>query len=62
MRGVHELVQGEARQLANLRCEAVFLPTFAREMIKDYVAIPGAVTRMVTIGHALASWLAVEQN
>jgi hypothetical protein len=26
-------------------------------MVESYVAIPGAVTRMVTLGHAVANWL-----
>ena len=62
MRGVHELAQIQARELANFRCEPVVLPTLARGMIKDYVAVPEGVARMVTIGHALASWLGVERR
>ena len=60
MRGVHELAQAQAQKMANLRHEPVVLPTSAREMLKDYVAVPEGVARMVTIGHVLASWLAVE--
>ena len=57
---VYELVKAEAFQLANLRCEPVVLPVAARDMIKNYVTTPEAVARMVTIGHILASWLAME--
>ena len=33
------------------------IPEPARKMVENYVAIPGAVTRMVTLGHAVSNWL-----
>ena len=32
----------------------------ALKMVENYVAIPGAVTRMVTLGHAVGNWLGQE--
>ena len=55
---VHDLTQVEGKSLARLRHDPVVLPAPARQMIGDYVAKPDRVARMVTLGHALARWLA----
>ena len=55
---VHKLAQKAGARLAHLRQEPLVIPQPARQMVQDYVAIPGAVTRMVTMGHALSNWLA----
>ena len=59
---VHELAQKEGASLANLRSNPVTFPTPARKMVENYVAIPGAVTRMVTIGRTLSRWLRTVPN
>ena len=59
---VHGFAQEEGASLANLRSNPVTLPTSARQMVENYVAIPGAVTRMVTIGYTLACWLKTVSN
>ena len=55
---VHKLAQKAGARLAHLREEPLVIPQPARQMVQDYVAIPGAVTRMGTMGHALSNWLA----
>ena len=54
---VHEVSGELAARMAYLKTETVALPVGAHEMVESYVAIPGAVTRMVTLGHAVANWL-----
>ena len=46
-----------AGRMAHIRSGVAGMPEGARRMVEDYVAIPGAVTRMVTLGHAVAKWL-----
>jgi hypothetical protein len=58
MQSVHDLGRAEAARLAHLRTDPVVLPDDARRMITDYVAAPGVVARMVTLGHILGRWLA----
>jgi hypothetical protein len=54
---VHELSTELAGRMAHIRSGVAGMPEGARRMVEDYVAIPGAVTRMVTLGHAVAKWL-----
>jgi hypothetical protein len=58
MQDVHDLGRGEAGRLAPSRTDPVILPDDARRMITNYVAAPGVVARMVTLGHILGRWLA----
>ena len=55
---VHKLALKAGARLAHLRQEPLVIPQPARQMVQDYVALPGAVPRMVTMGHALSNWLA----
>ena len=55
---VHELAQVEGARLAHLRPGGPALPEEAAAMVARYVGSPMAVAHMVTLGHALAEWLA----
>lgn len=59
VRSVHQLAQRAGEGLAHLRKEPIDIPEPARQMVENYVAPgAGAVSRMVTMGHSLANWLA----
>lgn len=53
-----ELTRQEGVRMAAWRNADVALSEQARKTITDYVTMPTLVARMVTIGHALAQWLA----
>ena len=53
----HERARLEGGRLAQLRLDNAALPDEAHKMIAAYVGGPGAVARMVTLGHGLARWL-----
>lgn len=52
------LAQEEGARMAHLRPASLGLSRQASETIADYVNQPTHVSRMVTLGHALAQWLA----
>ncbi len=52
------LAQEEGARMAHLRPAVLDLSKQASETIADYVNHPTHVSRMVTLGHALAKWLA----
>ena len=54
---VHELSQDLAARMACMKEGRAVIPESALQMVENYVAIPGAVTRMVTLGHAVGNWL-----
>lgn len=55
---VVELAQEEGARMAHLRPAVLDLPKQASQTIADYVNQPTHVSRMVTLGYALAGWLA----
>ena len=59
VRQVHECSSTLAARMAHINVNAgpIDMPESARQMIADYVDVPGAVTRMVTLGHAVERWL-----
>ncbi len=52
------LAREEGARMAHLRPAVFDIPQQARDTISDYVNQPTHVSRMVTLGHALAKWLA----
>jgi hypothetical protein len=52
------LAREEGARMAHLRPAVVDLPQQTRDTIANYVNEPNQVGRMVTLGHALATWLA----
>jgi len=54
---VMRLAQEEGARMAHLRPAAFDIPQPARDTLADYVNQPTHVSRMVTLGHALAHWL-----
>ncbi len=55
---VVNLAREEGARMAHLRPAALDLPQRARDTLCDYINQPTHVSRMVTLGHALAKWLA----
>lgn len=53
-----ELTRHEGIRMASWRNEDIALSEQARNTITSYVTTPTQVVRMVTLGHALAQWLA----
>jgi len=54
---VHEQSQKLAGRMACMKEGRAVIPEPARKMVMSYVSTPGAVTRMVTLGHAVGNWL-----
>jgi hypothetical protein len=52
------LARQEGACLAHLRLARIEISRVARDTIAGYVTTPTQVVRMVTVGHALAKWLA----
>jgi len=52
------LAREEGARMAHLRPAVIDIPRRASDTIADYVNKPTQVSRMVTLGHALAKWLA----
>lgn len=57
MQRVHDRCQIHAAGIAHFREDPVRLAPAPTNMITGYVAAPGVVARMVTLGHILAFWL-----
>lgn len=57
-----DLAMQEGTRMADLHIGMAGLSEQARTTITNYVVKPGAVARMVTVGHSLASWLDTAQK
>ncbi len=55
---VVDLARKEGARMAHLRPAVIDIPQQASDTIAGYVNEPTHVSRMVTLGHALATWLA----
>ena len=54
---VHEQSHNLAARMACIKEGRAVITEPALKMVESYVAAPGAVTRMVTLGHAVGNWL-----